>query len=102
MLNNNFNAEESIKKWAGVIRTIGIAFMCLCGVAALIVLCADAQDLWWVSLIILAVGGLSLLSTSFSWVLVWGFGDLVGNTQKFTTGAIKPAQKEIDNELPDL
>ena len=99
MLDNNFNAEESIKKWAGVIRALGIALMCLCGFAAFIVLCANARYLWWVSLIILGVGGLTLLSTSFSWVLIWGFGDLVGNTKKISTGTIASAQKESDDEL---
>ena len=102
MLDNNFNAEESIKKWAQIIRIIGIVFMCLCGFIAFIVLCASAGYLWWISLIILGIGGLTLLSTSFYWVLIWGFGDLVGNATKISNGIIAPTQKETDKELPEV
>lgn len=102
MLDNNFDAEKSIKNWAVIIRTLGISLMCLCGLAAFILLCVDAQYLWWISLIILGVGVLTLIYTSFLWVLIWGYGDLIGNTKKISTGTIAPTRNENDDELPDL
>ena len=101
MFGRHFDAELSIKKWAGLIRGIGFIFMGLCFLAAIIVLGADAEYLWWVSLIILGGGGLTLLGTTFTAVLIWGFGDVVGNTKRMATGTATQTVT-MNEELPEL
>ena len=97
MFNKNFNAENSIKRWAKAIRIIGSILMGLCVIAAFIVFALDPEDTWWISLIILGGGILTILSSSFSSVLIWGFGDIVGNTKK------QPMTLEqIEEDLPEL
>ena len=83
----NFNAETSIKKWAIIIRTLGYTLMMLCTIAAFIVLAIDAQNLWWISLNILGVSGLTTLVSTFTSSLIWGFGDIVGNVKKIANGS---------------
>lgn len=100
-LDKNFNAEASIKNWANIIRGLGFVFMALCVIAALVVLCCDAEYLWWVSLIILGGGGLTLLATSFSSVMIWGFGEVVGNSKKMVSGG-EATPEFIDEQLPEL
>ena len=97
----NFNAEASIKNWANILRGLGFVFMALCGIAAFVVFCCEPEYLWWVSLIILGGGGLILLTTSFSSVMIWGFGEVVGNSKKMVSGS-KDAPQLIETELPEL
>ena len=100
MFEKNFNAEVSIKKWANIFRSLGYVFMALCGIAAIVVLCCDA-DLWWVSLVILGGGGLTLLATSLSSVMIWGFGEVVGNSKKMVSGS-NDVPESIEAKLPEL
>ena len=102
MFDKNFNAETSIKKWASIIRTIGIVFMVLCGLAAFIMLCYDFEVLWWVSLSLIAVGGITILCTSLSSVLIWGFGELVGSAKKNTNDAMDSDETSGEEALPEL
>ena len=102
MFDKNFNAEAAIKKWAEVILGIGKIFMGLCGLAAFIVLCVNAEYLWWVALTILGGGALTLLTTSFSSVMIWGFGDIVGNTKRNANESTSKTTKNDEFELPEL
>ena len=102
MFSKNFNAETSIKKWASTIRTVGGIFMGLCVLAALIVLCIDFEYLWWLSLILIAVGGITILGTSLSSVLIWGFGDLVGSAKKAANSATDSIITATEEALPEL
>jgi hypothetical protein len=47
-------------------------------------------------------GGLVLLSTAFSSAIIWGFGDVVGNTKRIAGGAAEPAEQTDEMELPEL
>ena len=96
-----FDSESSLKKWAVFFKAFGICLMGLSFPAALIVLCIDAEWLWWISLIILGGGGLILLTTSFTSALIWGFADIVGNTKRAAYGTALPAEQNND-ELPEL
>ena len=102
MFDKNFNAEKSIKKWAGAILIAGKVLMGLSALAAFIVLCIDAEFLWWVSLIILGGGGIMLISAMFSATMIWGFGDVVGNTKRISTGTVTEVEQDEDIELPEL
>ena len=101
MFEKNFNAERSLKKWATILRVSGFCLMGICFLAALIVLCIDADWLWWISLTILGGGGLILLVTALFSSLIWGFGDVVGNTRRMTSGTALLTEKNND-KLPDL
>ena len=97
----NFNAEGSIKKWAKTILIAGIVFMVLCVLAAIVLLGVEAEDLWWIALIVLADGLLTLFGASFLSTMVWGFGDVVGNTKRIASGTTA-ADQNIEAELPEL
>ena len=101
MFDKNFNAEKSIKKWAEAILIAGKVLMGLSALAAFIVLCIDV-DLGGVSLIILGGGGIMLISTMFSATMIWGFGDVVGNTKRISTGTVTEVEQDEDIELPEL
>ena len=102
MFKKNFNAEHAIKQWANALLIIGKVLMWCSVIAAFIVLCCDAEYLWWVSLIILGGGGLALLSCISSATLLWGFGDVVGNTKRISAGTVTEAMQDEDIELPEL
>jgi hypothetical protein len=102
MFENNFNAEESIKKWAQIIANSGAVWLILCVLAGIIILCLD-EYLWWVSLIVLADGILTVILANFFAVMVWGFGDVVGNTKRLSYGAEPaPVVQQDEPELPEL
>lgn len=100
-LDKNFNAEGSIKKWANILRKIGFVFMALCVIAAIVVLCLEEGYYWWISLIILGGGGLTLLASLFSSVMIWGFGEVVGNSKRMVSGN-KATPEFIEAKLPEL
>jgi len=107
MCTSSFECEKSIKGWAKVINIIAGVFMGLCGLGAVILLCGDAEDFWWLALILLAVGGLSMLSAAIVSRLLWGFGDIVGNVQRISVkssfGDAQNSTEGIDSEeLPEL
>ena len=103
MFNENFNAETAIKKWAKLIMLIAYVFSGLCVLASFILLMIDAEYLWWISLILIGSAAITILSASFSSVMVWGFGDLVGNVKKscVNTTGIELKAGDID-ELPEI
>ena len=101
MFPENFNAEESIKKWARTILIAGIVFMVLCVLAAIVLLGIEAEDFWWISLIVVVDGLLTLFGASFLSTMVWGFGDVVGNTKRIASGTTA-AERNIEAELPEL
>ena len=101
MFDKNFNAESSIKKWASGMLIGGKILMWCSVIAAFIVLCCDAEYLWWVSLIILGGGALIMLSTMFSATMIWGFGDVVGNIKKMTEDTTTQTNT-IEEDLPEL
>ncbi len=102
MFTNNFNAEHSIKKWAAIIQTGGNVFLVLCILAAFIILCVDAEYLWWISLIVLGDGVLTFFAARFYSTMIWGFGDVVGNTKKLAGGTAAPIDQYDETVLPEL
>lgn len=101
MFDENFNAENSLKKWASIFRVSGICLMALSFLSAFIMLCINARFLWWISLIVLASSGIMLLITTFYSSLIWGLGDMIGNTRRLASGT-KLSTKQAIPKLPEL
>lgn len=95
-------AEYSIKKWADAIKIIGIVFVCLSVLAAIIVGCSVDEDLVWISFAVLGFGGLVWLSTAFASIMVWGFGDIVGNLERISRDDTAPKTDNDEMRLPEL
>lgn len=102
MFPKNFNAEESIKKWASIILYAGLIFLGVCVLVGFVLLCIEAEDFWWISLILLGGGLLTLFTACFLSVMVWGFGDVVGNTKRIASGTTAQAEQSDEVELPEL
>ena len=102
MFEKNFNAEFSIKQWANIIRLIGTIIGALSVPAAIIVFCCDPEWYGWISAVVLGGGGLFYVSHLFSSVILWGFGDLVGNTKKIAADAKEPEESNNEMFLPEL
>ena len=102
MFDKNFNAEASIKKWATGIKIAGKVLLGLCLFAAFVLL-VSSKYLQTVALIVAASGALTFLITSFSATMIWGFGELIGDTKRLSVNINNEQTKaeEID-ELPEL
>ena len=102
MLNKNFNSEKVIKTWAIIfyyaakIIAIGSIF------TAFILLVVDPDDLWWAALTIIGCGAVVAASNVFFAHMIWGFGDIVGNTKKIASGSTESKSSFADDTLPDL
>ena len=101
MLVKNYSAEDSIKKWAFAFDVAAIAIMILSFLAAFIVLCINAEYLWWISLIVLGGGGILGLTLMFAFHMTWGFAEIIGNTKR-TNNESAPVNVPANDELPDL
>ena len=108
MFKSTYDCEKSIKFWAKTIMTIAKVFMWLCVVAAIIILAVDSEELWWIALIVLGDGFLTMLGAAFITPMIWGFGDIVGNARRMIDQAAGTPSAEIatgvteEEELPEL
>lgn len=102
MFGEDFNAENSIRKWAKIIRTCGVVFAGLCALAALVLLSIEAYYYWWIALTCLGGGGLTLLSALFSSALIQGFADIVANTKRIASGTPEQPTNGDEMDLPEL
>ena len=109
MFDKNYNSEKTLKKMAKVMALIAKIFFIIDCLTAFIVFCIEVEELWWVALTILG-GGLTVFGcTLFFAHLLYGFGEIVGNTKRTAMSMInnaKPAKaehiKEEITELPEL
>ena len=104
MYTSSFDCENALKYWARVIRVAAAIFMGLCGISLLVFLCID--DLWWIGLVALVDGLLTMAAAAFVSHFIWGFGDLVGNSKRAlaqTPGVQAQANAQaIADDLPEL
>ena len=105
MYTSSFDCEKALKYWAKVIRVAAAVFMGLCGIALLVFLSID--DLWWIGLVAVADGLLTMAAAAFFSNFVWGFGDLVGNSKRALAQpsgaqAQATAQAAVVDDLPEL
>ena len=73
-------AKHRIERWAKVIQIIAGVFLLLTIAAGIIILALD-EDFWWISLIIVGAGGLSMIPLLITVDLFMGFAEIIGNTQ---------------------
>ena len=82
MFDKNYNSETFIKKTAYFMSVISKIFLAIDVLAAFIVFVIDVEDLWWIALIILGSGLLAFGFTILIAHILFGFGDIVGNTRR--------------------
>ena len=73
----------------------------LAALAALIVAGIDFEELWWLSLIILGGAGIIGVSLLLTSDLLYGFGEIVGNTKRMS-GESSATGEEAGDVLPEL
>ena len=101
MFKKNFNAEAVIKTWAMIIKYASFIITGLSFLGAIIVLVSVPEHLWWISPIVLGGGVILFFPMLFFSHLVWGFGDIVGNTKKTAYGK-ESESSDNDTILPEL
>ena len=97
MFNKNYRSEKAIKTIANGVLLFGLGIATLALLAMLILLCISAKHLWWISLIVLGGGLYSLLMSYVFANFIWGFGEIVGNTERIATG--KDADTDTEEDL---
>jgi hypothetical protein len=102
MLNKSFDSEKAIKTWAIIFYYAAKIIAGAAILTALILLMVDADDLWWASLVTLAGGAIVAASNVFFAHMIWGFGEIVGNTKKIASGSTESKSNFTDDTLPDL
>ena len=100
-MNKKLNSENLIKNWATCIDILGKAILGLSLIAAIVLLCCDLEDLWWIALIVIGGGAVSMAAANFSAVMVWGFGDLVGDVRRISSCENATQVNDVD-DLPEL
>ena len=105
MFDKNYNSEKTLKKMAKVMALVAKIFFIIDCLTAFIVFCIDVEEFWWIALTILG-GGLTVFGcTLFFAHLLYGFGELVGNTGRASGGAEPKTEadiKDIEKEITDL
>ena len=101
MLGQNYHSEKAIKQIARILLVAGIVIASLAFLATFIILVVNARYLWWVSLIVLGGGLLNLVVSYVFANFIWGFGEIVGNSDRIATGAKVDATVE-EAPLPEL
>lgn len=82
---NNYNSERSIKNLAKFLLACVYILWGLSAFVSLIILLVNIR-LWWISLSIVAGTVAASISTVIFSHLIWGFGEIVGNSKKMTVG----------------
>ena len=101
MFTENYSAENAIKKLSKLIFKVGIAWMVLSAIGAVITLSVLAEYLWWVSVAILVNGAITLALATITAIFFWGFAEIIANTKK--SASVVPSQpKEEGFSLPEL
>ena len=101
MLGQNYHSEKAIKQIARIVYIAGIIIACLALFAAFIILCVEAKYLWWVSLIVIGGGIISFIASYVFANFIWGFGEIVGNSNRIAIGAAASVEIE-EAPLPEL
>ena len=102
MFKGNYTAQKAIKIWAKVFYYTAIALPILSLITFLILLCVDAEYLWWIGLTIFAGSLITALSLMFFAHIVWGYGEIVGGMRKMSLGTRSEIEQADPSELPEL
>ena len=102
MFDNTYTAVPAIRKFAKIISIAAIVFLGLSIIAALIILGIDADDLWFVSLIVLGSNLVITVPLIFFSHMTWGFSEIIENTKKIADGGSKAPEKPVEEALPEL
>ena len=101
MLGQNYHSEKAIKQIARIVYIAGIIIACLAVFAAFIMLCVEAEYLWWISLIVIGGGIINFIASYVFANFIWGFGEIVGNSHRIATGTSVSTEIE-EAPLPEL
>ena len=102
MFEVNYTAKKAIKVWAKAFYYTAIALPILSLIVFLILLCVDAEYLWWIGLTIFAGSLISALTLIFFAHIVWGYGEIVNGVGKMSLGTTAEIEETDEAELPEL
>ena len=102
MFKANYTAEKGIKVWAKVFFYVAITLPILALLAFIVLLCVDAEELWWIGLIVLGGSLISALSLIFFAHIVWGYGEIVNGVRNMSLGTTAEIEEADEAELPEL
>ena len=97
---NNYNSERTIKKWAKFLLSCVYILWGLSVAASLILLLVNIR-FWWISLTIIGSVIVISIPAIISSHLIWGFGEIVGNSKKMI-GGNEAQNNSFDAALPEL
>lgn len=101
MFEANYTAEKGIKMWAKVFYYVAIVLPMLAILTFFVLLCVDAEELWWIGLVAFGGSLISAVTLIFSAQMIWGYAEIIGNTRRFAIGAEFMAE-DRNEELPEL
>ena len=99
MFSNNYNAEKQIKEIAKLLWILLGSWTGLSVLGAGIILITNAEDLWWISVIIVVFDIAAAISTLIASNLIWGFGDLLGDVKRIAGG--NKNENQFAEEIPE-
>ena len=99
MFSNNYNVEKQIKEIAKLLWILLGSWTGLSVLGAGIILITNAEDLWWISVIIVAFDIAAAISTLIASNLIWGFGDLLGDVKRIAGG--NKNENQFAEEIPE-
>ena len=102
MFEVNYTAQKAIKVWAKVFYYIAIILPILALLTFLVLLCVDAEYLWWIGLIIFGGSLISAVSLLFFAHMAWGYGEIVSGVRKMSRGISAETEQMNESELPEL
>ena len=102
MFDENFNAEKSIKAIASAIRVNSLILLVLSGFLAFILICIDADEFWWISLIIFGGSCLIAITVRIYSILLWAYGDITGNIKKIANSSSDSSLSDDSDSFPEI
>ena len=102
MFEINYTAQKAIKVWAKVFYYAAIILPVLALLTFFVLLCVDAEYLWWIGLIV--VGGSLIVAVSLLFFahMIWGYGEIVSGVIKMSIGTRSGIEQADAFELPEL
>ena len=102
MFEANYSAEKSIKMWAKFFYYVAIALPILAMLTFFVFLCVDAEDLWWIGLIVVGGSLISAIAIIFSSHIIWGFSEIISGVRKMSRGISAETEQTNESDLPEL
>ena len=103
MFDKGYNSEKALKEIAKKTGIVSLALLIIDCIVSVILFVVFLDDMW-ISFVVLGAGLATFGSACLIAHLIYGFGELVGNSKRIASGSSKEKVdiKELEKKITDL